>query len=64
MIFEEDHDWYFETDLDGLKAQANSWPVRPDAKIMDPLWQEIESVLADGKCKGFSPASLILATKK
>lgn len=63
MIFEEDHDWCFETDLAGLKAQADSWPVRPEAEIMDPLWQEMESVLVNGKCKGYFPASLILATK-
>jgi hypothetical protein len=36
MIFKENHDWYFETDLDGLKAQANSWPVRPNSNIIDP----------------------------
>jgi hypothetical protein len=63
MIFEEDHDWCFETDLAGLKAQADSWPVRPEAEIMDPLWQEMESVLVNRKCKVYFPASLILATK-
>jgi hypothetical protein len=63
MIFEEDHDWCFETDLAGLKAQMDSWPVRPEVEIMDPLWQEMESVLMNRKCKGYFPASRILATK-
>jgi SAM-dependent methyltransferase len=61
---EEDPEWFFETGLEGLKEMASTFPFTPDKDVIEPLWEDMEAALGGGKCKGYFPASIIMATKR
>ena len=60
----EDKDWFFEADIDTIRATANAYPLDPDPKVMDQHLAELEKILGGGKCEGHWPVSIIMATKR
>jgi hypothetical protein len=36
----------------------------PSEEVMEPLWREIGDMLGGGKCRGYFPASIFMATRR
>ena len=59
-----DKDWFFEVDIEGLKATIGSYPFDPDPGMLEHHISGLETLLGGGKCEGHWPVSIIMATRK
>ena len=64
LVEEVDKDWFFEVNMEGIRAKMASYPIDPDPQILEGHFSEMEKLLGGGKCKGHWPVSIILATKR
>ena len=59
-----DRDWFFDVDIDGLRATVGSYPFDPDPEMLEAHLSELDSILGGGKCDGHWPVSIMMATKR
>ncbi|KAL9620516.1 MAG: hypothetical protein Q9160_004985 [Pyrenula sp. 1 TL-2023] len=59
-----DKDWFFDVDIDDMKATLGSYPLDPDPEMLKGHLSELDALLAGGKCEGHWPVSIIMATRR
>ena len=64
VVDEVDKDWFFEANIEGIRAKMASYPIDPDPQVLEQYLSEMGELLGGGKCKGHWPVSIILATKR
>lgn len=57
-------EWFFEVDIDGLRATVGSYPFDPDPEMLEQHLSKLAILLDGGKCEGHWPVSIIMATKR
>ncbi|KAI9704489.1 MAG: hypothetical protein M1820_005563 [Bogoriella megaspora] len=59
-----EEDWFFNVNIRGLKATVGSYPFDPDPDMLETHLSKLDTILADGTCKGHWPVSIIMATRR
>jgi ubiquinone/menaquinone biosynthesis C-methylase UbiE len=63
--YEDDVDWSFDMDIQGVKEYWNSIPVHEfDDDYIAKGWKDLEKAAPNGRYKGVWPVTIVLATKR
>ena len=59
-----ERDWFFDVDIEGLKATVGSYPFDPDPEMLEMHLSKLDALLAGGTCEGHWPVSILMATRR
>lgn len=66
VCYENDDNWDFDCDLDGIKATFQSYPfIGLNTRLIERFWKDMEEAAGDaGRYRGHWPCSIIMATRR
>ena len=64
VVRERDMDWYFKTDLNGLRDILDSFPFPKDTEYETRMWKELDSIYKGKVVEGLYKVDLILGQKR
>ncbi|KAL9067737.1 MAG: hypothetical protein Q9157_006710 [Trypethelium eluteriae] len=59
-----EEDWFFDVDIEGLRATVGSYPFDPDPDMLERHLSKLDIILAGGTCRGHWPVSILMATRR